>query len=64
MKEEMRLMVVKMSSRHRAAIQQIASADKEPVAVVVRQLIRQEAQRRGLWGGDGQAQETPAYIGQ
>lgn len=50
MKEEMQTMVVKMSSQHKVAVQSIALAEKEPVAVVVRRLIRQEARRRGLWG--------------
>jgi predicted transcriptional regulator len=46
---EMQTIVLKVSPEHKSAVQRIAAADREPVAVIMRQLIRQEAQRRGLW---------------
>jgi|GEM_PF-3680335 hypothetical protein len=41
-------LTVKVLPSDKGAIEQIAQAEGEPVAVVVRRLIRQEAQRRGL----------------
>jgi hypothetical protein len=37
---------------HKAAIEQIARAEGEPVSVVLRQLIREAARERGLWPAD------------
>jgi len=41
-------LTVKVLPSDKEAIEQMAQAEGEPVAVIVRRLIRQEAQRRGL----------------
>jgi hypothetical protein len=40
---------VKLLHSHKEALERIAMADGEPMAVVVRGLIRNEATRRGMW---------------
>lgn len=49
MDQKGRLLVVKLSPLHMVAVKQMAEADRESVAVLVRRLIRSEAQQRGLW---------------
>jgi hypothetical protein len=48
-REAMLTMVTRVLPVHKWAVERMAQADGEPVAVVVRRLIRAEAQRRGLW---------------
>ncbi len=43
---------------HRKAIERIAEADGEPMSVVLRRLVREEARERGLWP-EAQAQGQP-----
>lgn len=46
---------------HKAVLRRLAEANGEAVAVVVRRLIREEGERRGLWPIQaGQAQEGAA----
>jgi DNA-binding FadR family transcriptional regulator len=40
---------IKVLPQHKRALEAIAQADGEPVSVVMRRLIRAEAERRGLW---------------
>lgn len=47
--DAMQTLVVKVLSTHKAAVQRMARDDSEPMAAFVRRLIREEAQRRGLW---------------
>lgn len=44
--------------RHDRILRRIAKADEEPISVTLRQLIREEAKKRGFWRRDsGQALE-------
>lgn len=49
MYRERERLTVLMLPEHKQALLRLAQAQGEPVAVVVRGLIRREAQRRGLW---------------
>ncbi len=40
---------VKVLPEHKQAVEEMARAEGEAVATVVRRLIKSEAQRRGLW---------------
>ena len=47
---------VALSPRDKAALERLSSTMGETKAVIVRRLIRQEAQRRGLWPATNQPQ--------
>lgn len=47
---------IAMSRRDKAALERLSNAMGEAKAVIVRRLIRQEAQRRGLWPPPNQPQ--------
>lgn len=42
--------------RHDRMLRRIAKADGEPMSVILRQLVREEAKRRGFW------QKTPKQV--
>lgn len=42
-------LVVQVAPAHKATLRALAQQNAEPMAVVVRRLIREEAERRGLW---------------
>lgn len=50
---------VAMSPRDRAALKQLSAMTGETQSVVVRRLIRQEAQRRGVWPTADRPAEAP-----
>jgi hypothetical protein len=52
MKQE-RLGIV-LRSRDKAAARRLAEVEGESIACVVRRLIRNEAERRGIWPGEGE----------
>jgi len=57
----MRLLTVAVMGVHKRALERLAEQDGETQAVIVRRLIRQEAQERGLWPAEAeQPQEVHA----
>lgn len=42
-------LTVKVLPAHRAALDAMAEQEQEPVSVLLRRLIRTEAERRGVW---------------
>lgn len=42
-------LAVKVLPTHKLAVEKLAKAEGEPVAVIIRRLIRAEAERRGVW---------------
>ncbi len=54
-------LVVQVTPAHKATLQAMAEQNAEPMAVVVRRLIREEAERRGMWPLQG-ATERPQEV--
>jgi hypothetical protein len=56
---------IKVLPMHKRALEAMALTEGEPVAVVLRHLIRAEAERRGLWPADPSdgRRERPAEAG-
>lgn len=52
-------LIVKVLPGQKAALEAMARAEGEPVAVILRRLIRDEAGRRGLSSGEQEAQHDP-----
>ena len=42
-------LAVKVLPTHKLAVERLAKAEGEPVAVIIRRLIRAEAERCGVW---------------
>lgn len=43
---------IKVLPSHYDALRRLAEADQEHASVIVRRLIKQEAERRGVWPGE------------
>lgn len=50
-------LTIKLLPTHREAVENLARAEQEPVSVIVRRLIKAEAQRQGLWPAKGAASQ-------
>lgn len=51
---EPKYLTLRVLPAHKAALERMAQADGEAVAVVVRRLIRTEARKRGVWPSEVQ----------
>jgi hypothetical protein len=54
-------LTVKVLPTDKTVVQQIAQAEGESVAAVVRRLIRQEARRQGLWPKEDRRRTREAH---
>ena len=54
---EMMTLVVTVPAAHKEALRRLAEDEGEPMAAIVRRLIRGEARRRGVWPQKHQAGE-------
>ena len=53
------VLVVTLPAAHKEALRRLARADAEGMSAVVRELIRNEAKKRGVWPVAERQGETP-----